>query len=121
MSEYVRETTLSERLQKIRELNARKNKLQNVVDALIASGHSSLDQQARALGLHRATVWTITKHKHKLGRLSTKTLARIISNPDTPPLVLTAIHEYVTENHQCGSFECNAPSTPMHRSLVRAE
>jgi len=94
MIEYLREPSPSEI---VRDLNTRKKKLQHVVDALVASGYISLDQQAKALGLHRATVWTITKQKHKLGRLSTKTLARIISNPDTPPLVLTAIYEYVVQ------------------------
>ena len=81
-----------------RDLNARKTKIQEITEALISSGYTSLDQQAKALGLHRATVWTITKNKHKLARLSTKTIERIITNPDTPARVRAAALEYVEEN-----------------------
>jgi len=73
----------------------RKNKIRDITDALISSGYTSLDEQAKALGLHRATVWTIRKNKHKLGRLSAKTIDRVIANPNTPPLVLSALQEYV--------------------------
>jgi hypothetical protein len=59
--------------------------------------YTSLDEQAKALGLHRATVWTIRENKHKLGRLSAKTIERIITNPETPPRVRAAVQEYVTE------------------------
>ena len=87
----------SERLRVLRDLNARKTRIQDITDALISSGYTSLDQQAKALGLHRATVWTIRENKHKLGRLSAKTIERIIMNPGTPPRVLAAVREYVTE------------------------
>ena len=87
----------SERLRALRDLNARKNKLQDITDALIPSGYTSLDEQAKALGLHRATVWTIRENKHKLGRLSAKTIERIITNPETPPRVRAAVEEYVAE------------------------
>ena len=89
--------TPSERLRALRDLNARKTKIQDITDALISSGYTSLDQQAKALGLHRATVWTIRENKHKLGRLSAKTIESIIMNPDTPPRVRAAVREYVTE------------------------
>ena len=55
--------------------DARRNyvvRLQHISDALIASGYTTLDEQARALGIHRATAWTIVKRKHKLGRLQCK-------------------------------------------------
>jgi hypothetical protein len=87
----------SERLKALCDLNARKNKIQDITDALICSGYMSLDQQAKALGLHRATAWTIIKKKHKVGRLSAKTIERITTNPKTPPRVLAAIKKYVTE------------------------
>jgi hypothetical protein len=87
----------SERLRALRDLNARKTKLQDITDALISSGYTSLDEQAKALGLHRATVWTIRNNKHKLGRLSAKTIERIITNPDTPPRVRTVVQEYVAQ------------------------
>ena len=88
----------SERLRAVRDLNARKTKIQDITNALISSGCTSLDHQAKALGLHRATVWTITRNKHKLGRLSSKTIERIITNPDTPPLVRAAALEYVAKS-----------------------
>jgi len=59
--------------------------------------YTSLDEQAKALGLHRATVWTIRENKHKLGRLSAKTNERIITNPKTPPRVRAAVKEYAAE------------------------
>ena len=48
-------------------------RLQDISEALIADGYTSLDAQAKALGVHRSTAWTIMKAKHKLGRLSLKT------------------------------------------------
>ena len=82
----------SERLQVLRDnLNARKTRIDDIVAALFASGYTSLNTQAKALGLHRNTVWTIINKKHKLGRLSAKTIERIIANPQTPPSVLRAV------------------------------
>jgi plasmid maintenance system antidote protein VapI len=88
-------STPSERLRRLRDLNARKSKIQEITDALILSGYTSLDEQAKALGLHRNTAWTIIKKKHKIARLSAKMVERIIKNPDTPPSVLAAVLEYV--------------------------
>jgi hypothetical protein len=64
---------------------------QLIADALIKSGYNSLDDQAKALGLHRSTVWTIMKAKHKLGRLNNKTVRSILANPDTPTSVRVII------------------------------
>ena len=66
-------------------------------EALIASGYTKLDQQAKALGVHRATAWTIIKNKHKLGRLNAKTTQRILENPNTPPSVRVVILKYLAE------------------------
>ena len=64
--------------------------LQRISEALIASGHTSLDEQAKALGINRSTAWTIIKPKHKLGRLSTKTTSAFsqirTSHPPFVPL-----------------------------------
>jgi hypothetical protein len=79
------------------DLDVRKTKIQDITDALISSGYTSLDQQAKALGLHRATAWTIIKSKHKVGRLSAKTIERIITNATTPSRVRAAVQEYVAE------------------------
>ena len=69
----------------------------NVADALIASGYTSLDQQARALGLSRSTAWTIVHAKHKVDRLSAKVSARMLKNPRLPPLVRAALQQYLAE------------------------
>jgi predicted DNA-binding transcriptional regulator AlpA len=68
-----------------------------ISQALISSGYTSLDEQAKALGLGRSTAWNIIKNKHKLGRLSAKTIDRILKNPKTPPTVRAAVEQYVSE------------------------
>jgi hypothetical protein len=72
-------------------------RLQEISQALIASGFTSLDEQAKALGLHRSTAWTIVKTKHKLGRLQSKTARRILANPETPPAVRALVRQYIAE------------------------
>jgi hypothetical protein len=71
--------------------------IQQIREALITSGYTKLDQQAKALGIHRATAWTILKGKHKLGRLNTPTVERILANPDTPPSVRALVQQYIAE------------------------
>jgi hypothetical protein len=71
--------------------------LHHISEALIASGYTTLDDQAKALGIHRSTAWTIVKTKHKLGRLSTKTTKRILANPATPASVRAIIQRYLAE------------------------
>jgi len=66
-------------------------------EALISSGHVTVAQQAKALGLGRSTAWNITKNKHKLGRLSAKTIDRILANPETPPTVRAVVEQYLSE------------------------
>ena len=71
--------------------------IQHIVDALVASGHTSLDKQARALGVNRSTAWTIVKAKHKLGRLSAKTSRRMLENPALPISVRVVVQQYLKE------------------------
>jgi hypothetical protein len=71
--------------------------IQDIADALLAAGYTSLDEQAKALGIHRATAWTIVKTKHKLGRLNITTTQRILANPDTPQTVRAVIQQYLAE------------------------
>ena len=73
--------------------------LGRISEALISSGYISLDEQAKALGLVRSTAWTITKNKHKLGRLSAKTIDRILSNAQTPATVRAVLQEYVAKRY----------------------
>jgi hypothetical protein len=89
-------SNLVARLEAIRveqQLNCRGRRIpiQLIADALIKGGYNSLDEQAKALGLNRSTVWNIMKTKHKLGRLNNKTVRSILANPDTPPSVLVII------------------------------
>ena len=80
--------------------------LQHISEALIASGYTTLDKQAKALGVHRNTAWTIVNTKHKLGRLSAKTTQRILANPETPPAVRTVVEKYLIERSKllwCGA------------------
>jgi hypothetical protein len=72
--------------------------IQAIAAALVASGYTCLDSQAKALGLHRSTTWTIVKNKHKLGRLNRQTAQRILANPDTPPSVRAIIQQALAEN-----------------------
>jgi hypothetical protein len=71
--------------------------LDRISEALIASGHISLDEQAKALGLCRSTAWVIIKKKYKFGRLNTKTIDRILSNTQTPPAVRMLVEQYVAK------------------------
>ena len=98
--------TLSVRLETVRYLNEISSSskqrhavpIQAIADALVAAGHTRLDSQAKALGLHRATTWTIVKNKHKLGRLNRQTTQRILENPDTPQSVRAIIQQALSEN-----------------------
>ena len=74
--------------------------LGRISQALISSGYTSLDEQARALGVHRSTAWMIIKNKHKLGRLSAKTIDRILGNPKTPLAVRMVVQQYVAKRSE---------------------
>jgi hypothetical protein len=74
-----------------------KVQIEDIADALIAEGYTSLDEQAKALGLHRATAWTIIKTKHKVGRLNAPTTERMLANPRLPPSVRLVLLRYVAE------------------------
>jgi len=82
-----------------RALRRRTIPIQLIADALTRSGYTTLDSQADALGLHRSTVWTIMKKKHKLGRLNTKTARCILANPDTPLSVRVIIHAMLAQKN----------------------
>jgi hypothetical protein len=98
--------SLSSRLEAVRyltDLNSSRTRrkyttnIQHVADALIAAGYTSLDKQAKALGIHRATAWTIIKDKHKLDRLNTKTTKRMLANPELPQCIRDVLERYVAE------------------------
>jgi hypothetical protein len=56
-----------------------------------------LDKQAKALGIHRATAWTIITKKHKLGRLNPDTINRMLANRELPPSVRIVIEQHLAE------------------------
>ena len=76
--------------------------IQHIAKALVAAGCTSLDKQAKALGIHRATAWTIIRTKHKHDRLNTKTTNRMLANPELPPRVRAVIQQYVGERPVLG-------------------
>ena len=95
-------SSLTKRLETVRSLDKligrrRTVPVEPLVNALLAAGYSSLDEQARALGIHRATAWTIVKNKHKLGYLNQVTVSRILANSDTPQSVRVLIEQYLSE------------------------
>ena len=102
----------SERLETVRFSNAENSpsrshrkhttNIQHIVGALLAAGYTSLDAQAQALGVHRATAWTIIRKKHKLDRLNTNTTNRMLRNPDLPQCVRAVVEQYVAERPVLG-------------------
>ena len=72
-------------------------RIRHIADALVAEGCVALDQQAKALGIHRSTAWTIMRTKHKLDRLSLKTTNRMLASPELPPSVRIVVLRYVME------------------------
>jgi hypothetical protein len=83
--------------------------LQHISNALIGCGYTSLDKQAKALGISRSTAWTIIKTKHKLGRLSTKTTKRILANPELPPSVRAVVQKYMAERSDAFAKRARRP------------
>jgi hypothetical protein len=86
------------------EINRRRTiPVQAIAETLVAEGYTSLDKQAKALGIHRSTAWTIIKKRHKLGCLNTKTAQLILANPYTPPSVRAIIQQALDHSYllQC--------------------
>ena len=48
----------------MRKNRNRATNLQDISEALIECGYTKLDKQAKALGVHRSTAWTIVNVKH---------------------------------------------------------
>jgi hypothetical protein len=65
-----------------------------ITEALREAGYTSLDAQAKALGLPRSTAYTIIKCQHKVGRLSKGVLARMLAHPELPKSVRAVLDEY---------------------------
>ena len=67
--------------------------LQRLAAELAAAGYDTLDEQAKALDIHRSTAWTIVKRKHKLGRLNIKTRQKTLNSPHLPPGVRAILQD----------------------------
>ena len=82
----------------IAEARARQSaKIKELGIALTRAGLVTLDEQARALGLSRSTMWTILKASHKGSGLSAATIDRMLSAPELPVTVSAVILEYARE------------------------
>jgi hypothetical protein len=79
--------------------DARHNTLTAIAEALVKAGYTSLDAQAKALGLPRSTAWTVVACKHKLGRLSMNTTRRMLANHALPTEVRTVVEAYLGALH----------------------
>ena len=73
-----------------------RDKLRELANVLIANGHTSLDAQAKALGLPRSTVWAIFNTRHKIG-LSSVLIRRMLSKSDLHPQIRAKVIEYARE------------------------
>jgi hypothetical protein len=72
-------------------------KLRELGEALIATGHLYLDDQATVLVLSRSTTWTIIRAKHKTTGLSASVIKRMLAQPHLPAPVRIKICEYVDQ------------------------
>jgi DNA-binding CsgD family transcriptional regulator len=103
-----RRASVSARLEAVRYLNTssarRTIPVQHIAAALVGAGYTSLDEQARVLGIHRATTWTIMRNKHKLGCLNARTAERMLANPELPTCIRDVLHQYATEKPRQGPY-----------------
>jgi hypothetical protein len=72
----------------------RRKVLGQITEALREAGYTSLDAQAKALGLPRSTAYTIIKCQHKVGRLSKGVLEKMLAHPELPKSVRVVLDEY---------------------------
>jgi DNA-binding CsgD family transcriptional regulator len=75
-------------------------KIREITDALVSSGHYTLDEQAKALGIGRSTAWAILKNGYKNTGMSAAVAERVLSSAQLPPPVRAKVNEYVAEKIQ---------------------
>jgi len=81
----------------MRPTERQSQKIAELKDALIREGYRTLNAQAKALGVNRATTWTILKANHKASGLSASVITRMLRAPQLPPSVREKIIEYIEE------------------------
>jgi hypothetical protein len=72
-------------------------KIQEIKAALCEAGHTSLDQQARVLGVCRSTTWAILQAHHKSTGLTAVVINRMLQAPKLPSAVRGKILQYAEE------------------------
>ena len=77
-----------------------RSKIREIGAALVTSGFSTLDDQAKVLGLSRSTVWALLRADHKSSGLSAAVINRMLSAPQLPVLVRAKILEYIEEKSE---------------------
>ena len=83
---------------KLPEMRKRQNaKIEELRNALAASGLRKLDMQAEALALPRSTTWHLLKGNHKGSGLSVSVIKRILAAPRLPSPVRVKVLEYIAE------------------------
>jgi predicted DNA-binding transcriptional regulator AlpA len=74
-----------------------RKKIEEIAEALASAGYTSLDAQARVLGLSRSTAWTVLTGVHKSSGLSASTVNKILSTGKLPREVQRKLVEYLAD------------------------
>jgi hypothetical protein len=74
-----------------------RSKIEEIGAALARAGYTSLDAQARVLGLSRSTAWTLLTGVHKSSGLSASTVNKILSTSRLPREVQRKLVEYLAD------------------------
>jgi hypothetical protein len=81
------------------ELKARQSaKIRELREALVTAGFTTLNEQARALGLSRSTAWTILNGNHKSSGVSPAIVNQMLLASRLPSLARAKIFEYIEES-----------------------
>ena len=84
-----------------------REKIREIAEALLKAGYSTVDAQAKILGVPRSTAWTILSGHHKASGLSVRIIQAMLNSPDLPALVRAKILEYVADK-AAGRFGTNS-------------
>ena len=72
-------------------------RIKEIKAALCQAGHTSVDEQARVLGLSRSTTWAVLQATHKSSGLTAAVINRMSQAPKLPSAVRAKILRYVEE------------------------
>ena len=72
-------------------------KIQEIGEALVAEGLTTLGKQAAALGLIRSTAWFILQAKQKRAGITSAILIRMLESPHLPQTARVKVLEYAAE------------------------